>query len=51
MDAIDNDTTLILWSDHGTKLTFGHGLKSKEEIETVLFGYNKKGFIKHKDIS
>lgn len=51
MDKMDNETTLITWSDHGMRNNFGHGSRLKEEIETVVFGYNKKGFIKQRNIS
>lgn len=36
-----NDTTLIVVSDHGMTAEGNHGGSSTEEVDTVLFGYNK----------
>ncbi|MDR3547428.1 MAG: hypothetical protein P4M11_03995 [Candidatus Pacebacteria bacterium] len=45
---ISNDTLLITFGDHGSIIKEGtHGGGSKEEIESALFTYTKKGFSFH----
>jgi len=46
MRLIDNDTTLIIFSDHGFSNYGTHGGRDYEETRSVIFGFNKHGFIK-----
>lgn len=38
------DDILIMMGDHGMSAEGHHGGNSNEEINTVIFGYSKKGF-------
>ncbi|KAL4453927.1 hypothetical protein ABPG74_003810 [Tetrahymena malaccensis] len=51
IQAIDEDTTFILFSDHGFTNYGTHGGKEIEERLSVIFGYDKIGFIKDRNIS
>ncbi|EGR27606.1 hypothetical protein IMG5_193590 [Ichthyophthirius multifiliis] len=53
MNEMSEKSTLLVFSDHGQLLNGNHGGNSTEEIETIIYGYNKKGFIKQQkmDIS
>lgn len=44
MEAIDEDTTLIILSDHG--FTKNNSNKMEENV-SVIFGFDKRGFIKN----
>lgn len=44
IDAMDNDTVLILYGDHGMTDDGNHGGGSVNELRTMLFGYCKSGF-------
>ena len=41
---MDNDTLLILASDHGQVMEGTHGGNSDEESSSFIFGYTKRGF-------
>ena len=41
---LDNETVLIVMGDHGMTEDGNHGGASKNETETTLFTYSKKGF-------
>jgi len=42
--ALDNDTVLILYGDHGMTNDGNHGGGTQDELRTRLFGYSKSGF-------
>lgn len=42
--AIDDDTILLLYGDHGMTPDGNHGGDSQNEVRTVMFAYYKKGF-------
>jgi len=44
IDNMDDDTTLVLFGDHGQTKTGSHGGSSEEEMRTVFFAYQKKPF-------
>ncbi len=41
IDQMDNDTSLLLFGDHGMLLNGNHGGSTEEEVSTVLFVYSK----------
>ena len=41
---MDNDTLLIIASDHGQTMDGMHGGDNEEETNAFLFAYTKKGF-------
>mmetsp|Transcript_42474 Transcript_42474/g.30646 ORF Transcript_42474/g.30646 Transcript_42474/m.30646 type:complete len:83 (+) Transcript_42474:691-939(+) len=43
IDNLDEDTTLLVYGDHGMTEDGNHGAGSENELRTVLFGYNKGG--------
>ena len=43
MKALDNDTLLVVFGDHGMDSKGDHGGESDEEIEAALWMYSKKG--------
>lgn len=45
---MSEETVLIVVSDHGMTDSGNHGGSTSEEVETVLFGYCKKGFNQNK---
>jgi len=49
---LDNDTTLVLYGDHGMTNDGNHGGGSQNEIKTVFFAVNKGGIpmLKNKDL-
>ncbi len=49
IEAIDEDTVLFIMGDHGMSNEGDHGGGSKEETETAIAAYCKKGFRKYKD--
>lgn len=51
MQEIDDDTTFILFSDHGFSNYGTHGGRDEEELKSVVFGYDKRGYIKNMNIS
>ena len=44
IDTIQSDFILMTFGDHGTRREGGHGGETKEELESGLFAYSKKGF-------
>ena len=44
VNAMDDDTVLLLYGDHGMTNDGNHGGGTQNELKTVLFGYYKKGF-------
>lgn len=44
MKNMDNETTLIIYGDHGMTQDGNHGGDSDKEVRTVLFSYSKGGF-------
>lgn len=51
MKAIDDDTVLFVFGDHGMDPTGNHGGESQDELESALFMYTKKPFFGHLDES
>jgi phosphatidylinositol glycan class O len=51
INALDNDTILLLYGDHGMTNDGNHGGGSQNEVKTVIFGYSKSGLqmLKNKD--
>jgi len=45
---MDDETTLMIVGDHGMDFSGEHGHDSPGETNTVIVGYNKKGFQKYK---
>jgi phosphatidylinositol glycan class O len=43
MDAIDDDTLLVVFGDHGMDSKGDHGGESDDEVEAALWMYSKKG--------
>ncbi|KAL5118769.1 mannose-ethanolamine phosphotransferase gpi13 [Pleosporales sp. CAS-2024a] len=43
MEALDNDTLLVVMGDHGMDTKGDHGGESDDEIEAALWMYSKKG--------
>ena len=43
IDNLDDNTTLLVYGDHGMTEDGNHGGGSNNEIRSVLFGYNKGG--------
>jgi GPI ethanolamine phosphate transferase 3 subunit O len=43
--TIDEDTTLLVFGDHGMTFTGDHGGDSNDEVEALLFAYSKKPFV------
>lgn len=41
---MDDDTTLVLFGDHGMTDDGNHGGGSINELKSIIFAYNKKGF-------
>lgn len=41
---MDEDTTLLVFGDHGMTDDGNHGGASLNELRSVLFSYSKKGF-------
>ena len=41
IEKMDNDTTLVVFGDHGMTTTGSHGGSSENEIRTTLFAYQK----------
>lgn len=46
MEKMDEETVLMMVSDHGMKKVGGHGGTSMLEMTTPLFAYSKKKFNK-----
>ena len=44
IDKIDDQTTLLCFGDHGTKIDGSHGGEEVEEMRTAMFAYQKKPF-------
>lgn len=44
IEAMDDDTILLLYGDHGMTPDGNHGGDSDNEIRTIMFAYYKKGF-------
>lgn len=44
IEKMDDDTTLMLFGDHGQTIAGSHGGSSEEEMRTVFFAYQKKPF-------
>lgn len=44
IEALDDDTILLMYGDHGMTPEGNHGGDSQNEIRTVMFAYYKKGF-------
>jgi len=44
ISALDDDTVLLVYGDHGMTNDGNHGGGTSEELKTVLFGYHKGGF-------
>ena len=44
IDAMDNNTVLVLYGDHGMTNDGNHGGGSPNELRTMLFAYTKQGF-------
>lgn len=44
IDALDNDTVLIAFGDHGMTEGGTHGGATPKEMRTVMFAYTKSGF-------
>jgi phosphatidylinositol glycan class O len=42
--ALDNDTVLMVYGDHGMTDDGNHGGGTPNEMKTVLFAYTKGGF-------
>lgn len=51
IDSMDNDTTLLVFGDHGMTNEGNHGGASEQELRSILFGYSKQGFNKIGDFS
>jgi phosphatidylinositol glycan class O len=45
-ESIDEQTTLIVVSDHGMTQQGIHGGNTRDESETLLLGFSKRGFLK-----
>ena len=45
INAINDDTLLIVMGDHGATIEGDHGGSSDDETETVMMLYWKKGFL------
>jgi len=41
---MDNDTLLVITSDHGQVMEGTHGGNSDDEASSFIFGYTKSGF-------
>jgi len=46
---IDDETTVVIFGDHGAKFSGVHGGASEDEITTAFLAYNKKGFQKYNE--
>ena len=44
IEKMDDETTLVIFGDHGVTLDGSHGGSSEEEMRTVIFSYQKKPF-------
>ena len=44
IEKMDDETTLVVFGDHGMTLDGSHGGSSEEELRSVLFAYQKKPF-------
>lgn len=50
INLLDDDTTLIVFGDHGMTEGGNHGGGSEMELRSVLFAYRKSGF-KHSELA
>ena len=44
IERMDQETTLVIFGDHGMTLDGGHGGNTDLEMRTVLFSYQKEVF-------
>jgi phosphatidylinositol glycan class O len=44
IDKMDNQTTLLVFGDHGMTDDGNHGGGTENELKSILFAYNKAGF-------
>ena len=44
IELMDNDTTLLVYGDHGMTMEGSHGGNSELEMRTALFAYQKEPF-------
>lgn len=44
IDKMDDETTLVVFGDHGMTQEGSHGGSSDEEMRTVFFAYQKQPF-------
>lgn len=49
IDALDDDTLLVVMGDHGMDVKGDHGGESDDEVEAALWMYSKRGIFGRKD--